>query len=232
MNASGRHTLFRGAFDQLPQREWPLSQNIGLLLHIGLTGLKYWFGVCCYLTKEDRCELEINISAYCVADSTHGIVLIIGRSRRIEDYNNPSKRAEQYGSFDGWLWERGSDAKPHIVDDLQWFERHFVSGALDLIVCKGALGREHYGPTRAERLFATRFEALRRGDVLFVKWNDVEARFPFPSKKGEILRTCKSPRFAPSSTAESLPKDVLYGHPHPFCTALSPTATRLQRGYR
>lgn len=123
------------------------------------------------IRSEDRDILEQVILPYFAHDQNFCRILFVGTAKYTWHYRKIFSDKE-YWTIEPRLLNAIYGSKKHIIGYLDYIDRYFEKGSLDLIICNGVLGYGLNDPQEIESTFKKCFFCLRKGGVLIIGWNN------------------------------------------------------------
>jgi hypothetical protein len=159
------------------------------------------FGIPSHLRNDDRRVLEQTIFPYFVDRPEFPTVLFVGTAWYTEPYNHIF-REKNYSTIEIDPSQAQYGASRHIVDSLEYVDRHFAPRSLNLIICNGVFGWGLDQRSTVEKAFGHCYELLRSGGILIVGWNDLPEHRPFLLEDCDALKLFQPWDFPPLGTAQ------------------------------
>jgi SAM-dependent methyltransferase len=158
-------------------------------------------GIPSHLRNDDRRVLEQVIFPYFVERPEFPTVLFVGTAWYTEPYNQVF-REKTYSTIEIDPSQAQYGSSNHIVDSLEYVDRHFAPRSLNLIICNGVFGWGLDEKSSVEKAFAHCYDLLRSGGIFMVGWNDVPEHRPFSLEDCEALKLFQPWEFPPLGTTQ------------------------------
>jgi len=152
------------------------------------------------MDTEDRRVLEETIFPYYNSLPTIRSVLFVGCDWYTRHYRQVL-HVRDYWTIDLEEGARKYGARQHVVDSLEFLDRHFEAQRFDLIVCNGVFGFGLNGKEQCERAFDHCYTRLRVNGHFLLGWTNVPARMPIPLESIDSLKRFQPFLFPPLGTA-------------------------------
>jgi SAM-dependent methyltransferase len=124
--------------------------------------------------------LEEVVFPYYVALPNLRSVLFVGCDWYTKHYAKVFFQHHDYWTIDISAQARKFGARQHIVDSLEFLDRHVPAEHFDLIVCNGVFGFGLNEREQCEHALANCYSRLRHNGHFLFGWTDVPARVPIP----------------------------------------------------
>lgn len=157
-------------------------------------------GVDTYLDSDDRRVLEEEIIPWLRSLPSSNRVLFVGCEWFTRGYRKWFE-ADSYWTMDWDPRKRRYGAKLHLTDSMTNISKHFGAGSLDIVICNGVFGWGLNARDDVEGAFAAAADALRRGGLLLVGWNDLPTRRPFMLESIQSLQGLRPHVIEPLDTS-------------------------------
>jgi hypothetical protein len=163
--------------------------------------IRFALGLPTKMETEDRRVLEQTIFPYYVSLPTIKAVLFVGCDWYTKHYAKTFFRRYDYWTIDILESSRKYGSKQHIVDSVEYLDRHFPEDRFDFIVFNGVFGFGLDSKEQCEHAFGHFYTRLRPNGHFLFGYTDVPPRMPIPLESIESLRQFKKFTFPPLGTS-------------------------------
>jgi SAM-dependent methyltransferase len=152
------------------------------------------------MDTEDRRVLEQVIFKHYSSLPQVRTVLFVGCDWYTRHYQQTYFPRHDYWTID--ISERAAKfaGRQHVVDSIEYLDRHFAGGKFDLIFCNGVYGFGLDSRTACEQALAQCYSALAPDGQFVLGWNDIPARNPLPLDSLEGLHRFEPVTLPPFGT--------------------------------
>jgi len=149
---------------------------------------RFALGLPTKMETEDRRVLEEIVFPYYVALPDIQSVLFVGCDWYTKHYAKVFFHRHDYWTIDVAENARKYGARQHIVDSLEFLDRHVAPERFDLIVCNGVFGFGLNTQEQCERAIGNCYSRLKQHGHFLFGWTNVPARTPIPLESIESLK--------------------------------------------
>ncbi|MFL6603369.1 MAG: hypothetical protein ACJ8R9_18850 [Steroidobacteraceae bacterium] len=177
--------------------------------------VRFALGLPTKMETEDRRVLEEIIFPFYVALPEIQSVLFVGCDWYTKHYAKMFFHQHDYWTIDISPNARKYGARQHIVDALEFLDRHAPPERFDLILCNGVFGFGLNTQDQCERAIVNCHSRLKQHGHFLFGWTNVPARTPIPLKSLESLKRFQQFSFPPLGTWRYVTQTP-YSHTYDF----------------